>query len=134
MRVLLAMLLLLFTVTPAQAEPVGPAWAGVRSSPYGPGGGFPSQQTWGGYINKMTGYFPGAGGIGLSIVGALNGRGMKLEFPKPSGTYPNITFQSSDKHEEVPEVLRRQQHQGVAEPRDPASRGVDQLIDLSLNR
>lgn len=134
MRVLLAMLLLVVMAPMANADPVGPTWAGVRSSPYGPSGGFPNQQTWGGYMNKMTGYFPGATGIGLWNVGGLSGRGMKVEFPKPSsGSYPNITFQSSDKHEKYLKYFD-DNNMKVWLSLEPGYASVDQLIDLSLNR
>ncbi|TWP51002.1 hypothetical protein FKR81_18205 [Lentzea tibetensis] len=137
MRVILSVVLLLTSLicTPAQAqEPAGPTWAGVRSSPYGPGGGFPQPGTWSGYMNKMKGYFPGATGIGLWNVGALNGRGMKVEFPKPDNqSYPNITFQSSDKHEKY---LKHFDDTGMKVwlSLEPGFASVDQLVDLALNR
>ncbi len=76
------------------------AWAGARSSSYGISP-FPDPCGWTRAIGTLSGYFPGSTGAGVWIVGRLSGNGVQLEFPKPAGggSYPNIRFAGSDKHE-----------------------------------
>lgn len=77
------------------------AFSGVRSSTYGVEP-FPSPQDWQSYISVMSDAFPGSTPCALWVVGTVDEsiEGVNLEFPSDGGTYPHISFDSVDTHEE----------------------------------
>ncbi len=91
------------TNSPGGPGPAGDVGrAGVRSSSYG-AVPYPDPQGWQGYIEYMSGAFPGSTPSALWIVGTVDEsiEGINLEFPTPDSlVYPHVSFSDEDMHEE----------------------------------
>lgn len=108
-------------------------WAGVRSSAYGikP---FPTPAEWQTAIGTMAGYYPGSTPCAVWIVGTFKKpRTCRLFFPGDGRTYPNIEFDTADKHEEYLSLFDKAGIKVFLQV-EPANADMETLIDLVLNR
>lgn len=75
--------------------------AGARSSIYG-ARDWPTNQEWGNIMLNMASFFgDDCEPVAIWIIGTIHSNRCQLEFPSPGGSYTNITFQNSDRHEEI---------------------------------
>ncbi len=108
-------------------------YAGVRSSAYGikP---FPTPAEWRTAIEAMSAYYPGATPCAVWIVGTFKGpRTCRLYFPGDGKTYPNIEFDTLDKHEEYLSLFDKAGIKVWLQV-EPANADMETLIDLVLGR
>ena len=108
-------------------------WAGVRSSAYGikP---FPAPAEWQTAIGAMAGYYPGSTPCAVWIVGTFKTpRTCRLYFPGDGKTYPNIEFDTADKHEEYLSLFDKAGIKIFLQV-EPANADMETLIDLVLGR
>ena len=109
-------------------------YAGLRSSSYGikP---FLAPKQWKNALDTMTGYFKEAQPVVIWNVGVIDSetKGVILEFPAPEGSYENIIFAGSDKHESYLDYFDANGIKVFLQV-EPGSADVKNLIDLVLNR
>jgi len=121
-------------VTPeVSISPENIIFAGVRSSSYGikP---FPEPSEWENAIQTMSGYFEVSDPCAIWIVGEFRrNKACHLYFPSDGRTYPNVEFESFDKHEKY---LSYFDDIGIKVylQVEPASADLATLIDLVLKR
>lgn len=109
------------------------AYAGVRSSAYGikP---FPAPAEWQTAIQAMSAYYPGATPCAVWIVGTFKKpRTCHLFFPGDGKTYPNIEFDTADKHEEYLSLFDKAGIKVWLQV-ESADADMETLIDLVLSR
>jgi hypothetical protein len=84
---------------PTPTPPATPLRAGLRASNYGISP-FPSSTWWVNSINSMASRFRGSTGEQVAVVVEVLGGGGKggcwAHFPQPAGTWPNVTFDTTD--------------------------------------
>lgn len=108
-------------------------YAGIRSSSYGieP---FPEPPEWEKAIQSMTGYFEGSAPCAIWIVGEFRkNKACHLYFPSDGNDYPNIEFDTFDKHEKYLSYFDKVGIKVFLQV-EPASADMPTLIDLVLNR
>jgi hypothetical protein len=108
-------------------------FSGVRSSQYGikP---FPEPEEWQNAIRSMTGYFPGSAPCAIWIVGEFRrNKACHLYFPSEGEGYPNIEFESLDRHEKYLDFFDRAGIKVFLQV-EPASADMPTLIDIVLGR
>jgi hypothetical protein len=115
------------------AKPGNIVFAGVRSSQYGikP---FPEPEEWQNAIGAMTGYFPGSTPCAIWIVGEFRrNKACHLYFPSDGRDYPNVEFESLDKHERYLDLFDKAGIKVFLQV-EPASADMPTLIDIVLER
>jgi hypothetical protein len=116
--------------------------AGWRSSEYGNDNPYGHDQSdpnyWVSVAQKMSSKFPGSVPGGVLVVGEIDGEPGTttktfLPFPKPSGTYPNVTFGTTD---DIEPLLTAYDQAGlkVYLQVEPADADMNMLMDLVMNR
>jgi len=99
-----------------------------------PGNTFPNDNYWTYVGNEMAAKFDSTGTAAIWIVSLYQSAGVtRLNFPSPGGTYPNITFGSTDQNEAY---LDRFDQEGfkVWLQVEPGEANVDTLIKLVTDR
>jgi hypothetical protein len=120
--------------------PPSGTYVGWRSSRYGhqrdPGY---TPQYWMNTAHTFSSQVPGSGGGGVWVIGETNGagypKGTLLTFPKPAGTYPNITFTATDENDDYLTAFDSDPY-GVKVflQVEPCNADMIQLINLVLGR
>jgi hypothetical protein len=108
-------------------------YAGVRSSAYGitP---FPDAAGWEKAMAAMKEKFPGSTASAIWIVGTIyDDNTAHLEFPSGGGSYNNISFSDSDKHEAYLDYFDTRGIKVFLQA-EPADAEMNELIDLVLSR
>jgi len=116
--------------------------AGWRSSEYGNDNPYGHDQSdpnyWISVAQKMSSKFPGSVPGGVLVVGEIDGSPGKatstfMPFPKPSGTYPNVTFGTTDA---IEPLLTAYDQAGlkVYLQVESADADMNMLMDLVMNR
>ncbi len=116
--------------------------AGWRSSEYGNDNPYGHDQSdpsyWISVAQKMSAKFPGSAPGGVLVVGEIDGSPGKatstfMPFPKPSGTYPNVTFGTTDA---IEPLLTAYDKAGlkVYLQVESADADMNMLMDLVMNR
>lgn len=122
--------------------PQGALRAGLRSSPYGPQGGFPPPAYWRDAARSMAARFTGAASAMIWIVGIMEGAEegagnfsgrVKLSFPSPGAEYPNIVFADADANEACMDEFDRAGFRVWLQV-EPADADMETLIRLVLDR
>ena len=116
--------------------------AGWRSSEYGNDNPYGHDQTnpsyWISVAQKMSSKFPGSTPGGVLVVGEIDGApgtatSTFMPFPKPTGTYPNVTFGTTDA---IEPLLTAYDNAGlkVYLQVESADADMNMLMDLVMNR
>jgi len=116
--------------------------AGWRSSEYGNDNPYGHDQSdpnyWIGVAQQMSSKFPGSVPGGVLVIGEIDGSPGKatstfMPFPKPSGTYPNVTFGTTDA---IEPLLTAYDKAGlkVYLQVESADADIPMLMDLVMNR
>jgi len=117
-------------------------FAGWRSSEYGNDNPYGHDQSdpnyWIGVAQQMSSKFPGSAPGGVLVVGELDGApgtttSTFMPFPKPAGTYPNVTFGTTDA---IEPLLTAYDNAGlkVYLQVESADADIPMLMDLIMNR
>jgi hypothetical protein len=130
------------TITNDDSSTTNTMVAGWRSSEYGNDNQWGHDQSnpayWINVAQQMSSKFPGSTPGGVLVVGELDGApgtttSTFMPFPKPSGTYPNVTFGTTDA---IEPLLTAYDNAGlkVYLQVESADADIPMLMDLIMNR
>jgi len=130
------------TITNDDSSTTNSMVAGWRSSEYGNDNQWGHDQSdpayWINVAQQMSSKFPGSTPGGVLVVGEIDGNpgtatSTFMPFPKPSGTYPNVTFGTTDA---IEPLLTAYDNAGlkVYLQVESADADVPMLMDLIMNR
>lgn len=138
MRSTLFVVLLLFALShTGLAQSDTPYVAGFRASrilsSY-PGGTFPNDNYWSYVGNAMAAKFDSTGPAAIWIVSLYQSAGVtRLNFPSPGGSYPYITFGTTDQNEAYLDRFDQENFKVWLQV-EPGAANVDTLIKLVTDR